>query len=72
MLGEKHGDPFAPHDGFAYVNCLIMSIEPRAGDMTLSGAEFRAWVRVHVARQRFEDEIGRSTGRARCQWSTET
>jgi small ligand-binding sensory domain FIST len=45
-LGEKHGDPFAPYDESAYVNRLIVSIDPHVGSLTLFEADFRAGARV--------------------------
>lgn len=46
ILGEKHGDPFAPYDESAYVNRLIVSVDPRTGSLTLFEADFRAGARV--------------------------
>lgn len=45
-LGEKHGDPFAPYDESAYVNRLIVSVDPRVGSLTLFEADFRVGARV--------------------------
>ena len=45
-LGEKHGDPFAPYDESAYVNRLIVSVDPQIGSLTLFEADFRAGARV--------------------------
>lgn len=45
-LGEKHGDPFAPYDESAYVNRLIVSVDPGIGSLTLFEADFRAGARV--------------------------
>lgn len=45
-LGEKQGDPFAPYDESAYVNRLIVSVDPEVGTLTLFEADFRAGARV--------------------------
>ena len=45
-LGEKHGEPFAPYDESAYVNRLIVSVDPQIGSLTLFEADFRSGARV--------------------------
>jgi len=48
MLGRKHGDPFAPYDEAAYVNRLIITVNPDAGSITLFEPDFAVGTKVQV------------------------
>jgi len=47
-LGRKHGDPFAPYDEAAYVNRLILTVDPDAGSITLFEPDFAVGTKVQV------------------------
>jgi hypothetical protein len=47
-LGQKQGDPFAPHDENAYVNRLILRANPQTGSVTLFEPDFAEGDRVQI------------------------
>ena len=47
-LGQKQGDPFAPHDENAYVNRLILRANPMSGSVTLFEPDFACGDRVQI------------------------
>ncbi|SDB74829.1 FIST signal transduction protein [Belnapia rosea] len=47
-LGQKQGDPFAPHDENAYVNRLILRANPATGSVTLFEPDFAQGDRVQI------------------------
>lgn len=47
-LGRKHGDPFAPYDEAAYVNRLILTVDPEVGSITLFEPDFAVGTKVQV------------------------
>lgn len=47
-LGQKQGDPFAPHDENAYVNRLILRANPATGSVTLFEPDFVQGDRVQI------------------------
>lgn len=48
QLGQHHGDMLAPFDAAAYVNRLIVSIDPESGSFVLFEPDFREGSRVQV------------------------
>jgi hypothetical protein len=47
-LGQKQGDPFAPHDENLYVNRLILRANPATGSVTLFEPDFACGDRVQI------------------------
>ncbi|MBI5549245.1 MAG: FIST C-terminal domain-containing protein, partial [Deltaproteobacteria bacterium] len=47
-FGEKHGDLFGPYDESAYVNRLVIGVDPEKGSFTLFEADFKKGARVQL------------------------